>query len=81
LRFHLDALMDPNAVNLSGCFVGHGGALGWLVAATFMRRDTPLPPTPIAGAGCTSAWVEVDQAIKRVIDPDQVFLSLPEQTE
>lgn len=88
-RLHLDALMNPDAVNLAHVFVGHGGALGWLVAATFRQNDEPLKPVrtltpkmvtsppnlPEAGR------LDLDQSIKGIVDPDQVFLSLAEQTE
>jgi len=79
LRFHLDALMDQASVNLAHVFVGHGGALGWLVAATFHKRESALQP---ASGGKEMAWLaDIDQAIKRIVDPDEVFLSLPDQTE
>ena len=94
LQYHLDALMDPNAVNLAHCFVGHGGSLGWLVAATFKQTAQPLEPhstdaepreesaqmtesTPLS----MSQSLQIDQAIKHVLDPDRVFLSLQQQTE
>lgn len=76
MRFHLDALMDPASINLAHGFVGHGGSLGWLVAATFNKRESPLRPV---AADKETVWLaDIDQAVKRIIDPDEVFLSLPD---
>ncbi|HEY7803008.1 MAG TPA: hypothetical protein VIC30_01010, partial [Orrella sp.] len=88
LQYHLDALMDPAAVHLAHCLIGHGGSLGWLVAATFKQTQTPLPPIEVStpsrnhGKGLRlSERCELDEAIKQIIDPDGVFMSLPPQTE
>ena len=88
LQYHLDALMDPAAVNLAHFFMGHGGSLGWLVAATFKQTQTPLPPIEISAPNpnhgkdlSLSERCELDEAIKQIMDPDGVFMSLPPQTE
>jgi len=91
LQYHLDALMDSEAVNLAHCFVGHGGSLGWLVAVTFRHTAQPMEPQSDCLAGseaiaqstdlAMSQGLEIDQAIKRAVDPDRVFLSMPQQTE
>jgi len=94
LQYHLDALMNPEAVNLGHCFVGHGGSLGWLVAVTFRHTDQPMEPAHSQrtvseqSTECTESTVlaksrgfEIDQAIKHALDPDRVFLSLLQQTE
>ena len=88
LQYHLDALMNPAAVNLAHCLIGHGGSLGWLVAATFKHTQTPLQPIEIStpspnhGKGLgLSERCELERAIKQIMDPDGVFMSLPPQTE
>lgn len=81
LRFHLDALMDPDALNLAHCFAGHGGALGWLVAVTFRRRDTPLGAVQAAVTWSSPEALQMDRSIKGIMDPDGVFMSVPQQTE
>jgi len=94
LQYHLDALMDPEAVNLAHCFVGHGGSLGWLVAVTFKHTAQPMEPNAAhrtagehntqsteGAALAMSQALEIDQAIKCTVDPDRVLLSTPQQTE
>ncbi|MCD8565167.1 MAG: hypothetical protein LRY53_05915 [Burkholderiaceae bacterium] len=78
-RFHLDALMDMEHVNLAHFFIGHAGALGWLVAATFKKTEAVLGSTSgIAVTGGT--MTELDQLVKRTVDPQGVFVSLADQT-
>lgn len=77
-QFHLDALIDVQRVNLAHFFAGHGGALGWLVAATFRQSDSPLS-AGISPPIVTQTMAEIDLQTKAIVDPDQVFLSLAEQ--
>ena len=85
MRFHLDALLDQQAVNLAHFFVGHGGSLGWLVAATFRQApDTATTADPDAGV-LDHVWgtdledfAALDLLVKQSIDPTGVFLSLPD---
>lgn len=60
-------------------FIGHAGALGWLVAATFKKTEAVLGSTSgIAVTGGT--MTELDQLVKRTVDPQGVFVSLADQT-
>jgi len=80
LQFHLDALVDAQHINLAQVFLGHAGALGWLVAATFKHCPTPLmtgaalmSDQAVAARGDHQA---LDQQTKEAFDADRVFLSL-----
>ncbi|UOD51116.1 hypothetical protein [Orrella daihaiensis] len=77
-RFHLDALLDVNQVNLAHFFIGHGGALGWLVAATFKKTEIALD-SPIQHGIGEDVMAELDAQTKDIVDPDKVFVSLSDQ--
>lgn len=79
MRFHLDALCAVDGVNLGHFFLGHGGCLGWLVAATFRQESTEQGEMPAFGGRVSDCRDELDQMVKHVIDPEGVFLSLTEQ--
>ena len=77
-RFHLDALANVEQVNLAYFFIGHGGALGWLVAATFVKTEATLQGEFGNGA-VEGAIAELDLQTKRLVDPNKVFVSLADQ--
>ena len=81
MRFHLDALADPDRVNLAHLFAGHGGSMGWLVAATFQKLAVPMPVTAPAFATEPDAQAtSFDKQVKEAVDPNGLFLSLADQT-
>lgn len=77
--FHLDALTNVDQVNLAHFFIGHGGSLGWLVAATFKKTDDALE-TRVALAANEGRASELDARTKLIVDPDKVFVSPVGQT-
>lgn len=77
--FHLDALTDVDRVNLAHFFIGHGGSLGWLVAATFAKTEAPLQGQSGRNGLCTPV-TELDLRAKNLVDPEKVFMSLSSQT-
>lgn len=87
LCYRLDALMDVSGqgVNLAHLFLGHRGSLGWLVAA-HVRSTPPLQQNghEATGAGDqglpSSHMRAIELEIKRIMDPDGVFLPCPDQT-
>lgn len=79
MAFHLDALFDMSHVNLAHLFLGHGGSLGWLVAATFVKGTQPVPLFLNALAVDEVAMGDIDQLIKGVFDSQGRFLSIPNQ--
>ena len=80
LDFHLDALVDQSRVNLAHFFAGHAGALGWLVAATFKKSTVPVSLGQDLVADLPDArYRELNEAIKKAVDPGRVFLSLADQ--
>lgn len=83
--FRIDALVREAAVNLANVVVGSGGALGWLVAATFAQSARRVPELG-ESFGCadrdsneSALWVALDQQVKTVFDPQNLFLSPPIQ--
>jgi hypothetical protein len=74
--FHLDALADVQHVNLAHFFIGHAGALGWLVAATFSKPDIPLDIPPAISSTQSDDAAAIDRQIKQKVDPDWVFMSM-----
>lgn len=81
MRFHLDALADPEQVNLAHLFIGHGGSLGWLVAATFQKPAAPMPArAPVCWPAFDPQVEDFDQRVKQALDPKGIFLSLADQT-
>ena len=79
MAFHLDALFDMSHVNLAHLFLGHGGALGWLVAATFVKRDQPMPLFGNRAALGEAGMSHIDQLVKETCDSHGRFLSAPSQ--
>lgn len=79
MAFHLDALFDVSEVNLAHLFLGHGGSLGWLVAATFIKGEQPMPLFANAAGIDEPALVDIDDQVKKVFDSHGCFLSLPNQ--
>lgn len=80
LHFHLEALADQSRVNLAHFFAGHAGSLGWLVAATFKKSERPVTLNPPGNMQQSQPdYLELSQAIKKVVDPQRVFLSLADQ--
>jgi len=80
LRFHLDALADQSCVNLAHFFVGHGGSLGWLVAATFRKSTNPVPTNlPALKPLSQAEHLQLDESVKQLVDPEQAFLSPADQ--
>ena len=91
LRYRLDALMgsDGMTVNLGHIFLGHGASLGWVMAAYLEEtriqafaehlqqacQDEEKVPYQVRRLGEV-----VDHAVKRVMDPDNVYMSYPVQT-
>lgn len=80
LAFHLDALVDVGHVNLAHFYLGHGGALGWLVAATFRQSGRPLEAPESKTPHPTDTARDLDLRIKQIVDPAAVFMSMAEQT-
>ena len=84
--FRIDALARHAAVNLANVVVGSGGALGWLVAATFAQNAVRAPEIcecldrAPEDATESALWVALDKQIKSVFDPQNLFLSPPIQT-
>lgn len=79
MAFHLDALFDVSEVNLAHLFLGHGGSLGWLVAATFIKGAQPMPLHVNTAGVDEPAVSEIDLLVKKVFDSHGCFLSLPNQ--
>lgn len=84
--FRIDALARQPDVNLAHVVAGSGGALGWLVAATFAQSAVRAPEI-CESLGCaaqdaheSASWVALDQQVKSVFDPTNLFLSPPIQT-
>ena len=84
--FRIDALTRQPAVNLANVVVGSAGALGWLVAATFDQSAVRVPVAcegfscPAQTSSETALWVAIDQQVKAVMDPQNLFMSPPIQT-
>ncbi len=84
--FRIDALARTPAVNLANVVVGSGGALGWLVAATFEQRAVracaicDIQSRPALNANEAALWVALDQKVKGVTDSKNLFMSPPIQT-
>jgi hypothetical protein len=76
-RFHLDALFDIDNVNLAHLLLGSGGALGWLVAATFRRTENVANRIGQTGSSYqdTPALIDIDVQVKALFDPSAVFIS------
>lgn len=81
--FRVDALARAPAVNLANIVIGSGGALGWLVAATFaqhsVRTNTIVSTKRIEGSDPSDAalWSALNQRVKAVMDPVNLFMSPP----
>lgn len=78
-HFHLDALADEQQVNLAHFFIGHGGSLGWLVAATFQKNDD-LVVWSTSETFADDCMAQIDAQTKGIVDPAMVFMSLADQT-
>ena len=82
--FRIDALARQPAVNLANVVVGSGGALGWLVAATFAQSAVRAPEvgeiTSLQTTNEVTLWFAIDQAVKGIMDPQNLFMSPPIQT-
>lgn len=94
LHYRLDALMSQfgSSVNLAHLLLGHRGSLGWVIAA-HMRQVPPEDQVPVLNhqqsdvekgqvqsRGRPEQAHQIDQKIKYAMDPDEVFLSCPDQT-
>jgi hypothetical protein len=81
--FRIDALVRTPAVNLANVVVGSGGALGWLVAATFDQNAVKTVPigqmaqVGVADPNQALAWRALNQQVKGVMDPENLFMSPP----
>jgi len=79
--FRIDALVRTPAVNLANVVVGSGGALGWLVAATFDQNAVKTVPigqmaqVGVADPNQALAWRALNQQVKGVMDPENLFVS------
>lgn len=94
LRYRLDALrpIAPTEPNLAWLFSGHGGALGWVQTVWFANQFiTPVNPNRDASVPRATAdrsidgirqvqggFVDIDRAVKQILDPSGVFGSIPE---
>ena len=84
--FRIDALVRQPAVNLANVVVGSRGALGWLVAATFAQSAVRAPEVEeilsplVLTANEATLWFEIDQQVKGIMDPKNLFMSPPIQT-
>lgn len=84
--FRLDALKGVE-INLAHLVLGHGGALGWLIAATFDKRvvvqsggsTQTAEMVQEAGLIDTEPTIELDARVKAIMDPEGLFLSVPAQ--
>jgi hypothetical protein len=81
--FRIDALVRTPAVNLANVVVGSGGALGWLVAATFDQNAVQAPAVfecqsrAAQTANEAALWLSLDQQVKGIMDPENLFVSPP----
>ena len=78
-RFRLDSLWAASGTNLGCLMAGHAAALGWVVAATWQTgqpSQEALAPERIEWAPGTST---IDHQIKRIMDPLDLFMPVPEQ--
>jgi hypothetical protein len=79
--FRIDALVRTPAVNLANVVVGSGGALGWLVAATFDQNAVKTVPigqmaqVGVADPNQALAWRALNQQVKGIMDPENLFVS------
>ena len=91
-RFRVDSLAQVAQPNLAHVTLGHGGALGWLIAATFDKEavigssesavNPALHPAVNPHLACvtlTPPTQDVDADVKRIMDPEAIFLSVPSQ--
>jgi len=83
-RFRVDALADVAQPNLAHVTVGHDGALGWLIAATFDKPavNDSVPRSvarPVASPAADLFSPDLDTAVKQIMDPEAIFLSVPAQ--
>jgi len=92
--FRVDALANTAQPNLAHVVVGHGGALGWLIAATFDKRvvveSLAIPVTPSAVSSVANLPAperptpglpppSLDADVKQIMDPEAIFLSVAPQ--
>lgn len=82
--FRLDALSGPQ-VNLAHLMLGHGGALGWLIAATFDKEavvQSASEPEIDASVLLTGneRSIDLDASVKQIMDPEGIFLCASAQT-
>ncbi len=83
-RFRVDALTHMTQPNLAHVTVGHGGALGWLIAATFEQHAViEASPQPVSSGRLDSvserSTPDLDAKVKQIMDPEGIFLSVPSQ--
>jgi len=84
--FRIDALVRTPAVNLANVVAGNGGALGWLVAATFAQSAVRAPAVcdiqsrPAQTDNEAVLWFALDQQVKGIMDTNHLFMSPPIQT-
>ena len=80
LRYRLDALRPtaPLEPNLAWLFNGHGGALGWVQTVWFVSTELPthnfVKVLPID-------FAPIDRAVKQILDPTEIFGSIPDQSD
>jgi hypothetical protein len=78
-RFRLDSLWSASGANLGCLMAGHGAALGWVVAATW-RTGQPAPEgLAPERTELPSRAGSIDHQIKRIMDPLDLFMPVPEQ--